>query len=84
MERANTPYPYGRMRGNPLRQRRTDCPVSARSGASAMSERDVLHAALMVNTDGQNAARADEGTFENIPLTQQPPTWGECPSDWVL
>eukprot|EP00959_Pyramimonas_sp_CCMP1952_P097536 2038920-Pyramimonas_sp.AAC.1 len=82
MKRANTPY--GRMRGNPLRQRRTDSPVSVRSGASATPERDMLQTALMVNTDGQNAARADEDTFENIPLAQQPPAWGEFPSNQIL
>eukprot|EP00959_Pyramimonas_sp_CCMP1952_P412024 8634218-Pyramimonas_sp.AAC.1 len=71
MERADTPR--GRMRGNPLRSRRTDSPVSVRSGASAMSERDVLQTVLMVNTDGQNAVRVDKDIVENIPLTQQYP-----------
>eukprot|EP00959_Pyramimonas_sp_CCMP1952_P006308 131954-Pyramimonas_sp.AAC.1 len=55
MERSN--MPCGRGRGNPLRSRRTESPVSARSG---MSERDMLHLVLMINADGQNTVRADE------------------------
>eukprot|EP00959_Pyramimonas_sp_CCMP1952_P125467 2623275-Pyramimonas_sp.AAC.1 len=49
-----------------------------------MSERDMMQTVLMVNADGQNAARADEDTFQDIPLTQQSPTWGEYPSDRIL
>eukprot|EP00959_Pyramimonas_sp_CCMP1952_P181658 3797992-Pyramimonas_sp.AAC.1 len=59
------------MRGHPLRSRRTGGPVSARSGASAISERDMLQTVLMVNAEGQNAVRVEEGTFENMPLTQE-------------
>eukprot|EP00959_Pyramimonas_sp_CCMP1952_P094428 1975514-Pyramimonas_sp.AAC.1 len=72
------------MRGSPLRQRRADSPVSVRSGASAMSERDVLQTALMVNTDGQMTVLADEDTFQDIPVTQQSPRWGEYPADWTF
>eukprot|EP00959_Pyramimonas_sp_CCMP1952_P200272 4188697-Pyramimonas_sp.AAC.1 len=79
MERAGAPCG-----SNPRRQRRTESPVSVRSGASAMSGRDMLQTVLMINSDGQNAVRADEDTCDNIPLTQQRPTWGEYPSDWIL
>eukprot|EP00959_Pyramimonas_sp_CCMP1952_P150491 3149472-Pyramimonas_sp.AAC.1 len=71
------------MRGNPLRPRLAGSPVCVRSGASAKSERDVLQTALMVNTDGQNAVRADEDTFENLPLTQLFPTWCEYASAYI-
>eukprot|EP00959_Pyramimonas_sp_CCMP1952_P189783 3970271-Pyramimonas_sp.AAC.1 len=54
--------PHGR--GNrPRSQRMTESPVSARSGIGAISERDMLHAVLMVNADGQMDMRADEDTF---------------------
>eukprot|EP00959_Pyramimonas_sp_CCMP1952_P176693 3693068-Pyramimonas_sp.AAC.1 len=69
MERSSPPY--GRARGSPRRSRRIEGgPVSVRSGASVIFERGMLHAVLMVNADGLNAVRADEDTFENIPLTQ--------------
>eukprot|EP00959_Pyramimonas_sp_CCMP1952_P122439 2559675-Pyramimonas_sp.AAC.2 len=72
--------PYGR----PLRQRRSESPVSARSGTSAISERDMLHAVLMVNPDGQIAVRADDDTFENTPLSpQHPHMYDEYPSAWT-
>eukprot|EP00959_Pyramimonas_sp_CCMP1952_P208482 4361024-Pyramimonas_sp.AAC.1 len=77
--------PHGRVRrGSPLRSRWTGSPVSTRSGASAMSEGDMPQTALMVNADGQNAARANEDTFENAPLTQQCPyRYDEYPTDWT-
>eukprot|EP00959_Pyramimonas_sp_CCMP1952_P263614 5513029-Pyramimonas_sp.AAC.1 len=59
------------MRGNPLRSRRTERPVSARSGASAIFERGMLQTVLMVNAGGQNAVRADADTFGNVPLTDR-------------
>eukprot|EP00959_Pyramimonas_sp_CCMP1952_P117760 2461944-Pyramimonas_sp.AAC.1 len=67
---ARASAPCGRMRGNPLCPRRTGRPVSVRSGASAMCESEVLQAILNVNADGQNAVRADEDFFENLPLAQ--------------
>eukprot|EP00959_Pyramimonas_sp_CCMP1952_P461827 9482237-Pyramimonas_sp.AAC.1 len=67
----HTYMPYGRDI-RPRSQRRTESPVSARSGNSAISERDILHAVLMVNTDGQVAMRADEDTFLNMPLSSTP------------
>eukprot|EP00959_Pyramimonas_sp_CCMP1952_P298993 6253884-Pyramimonas_sp.AAC.1 len=39
-----------------------------------MSERDMLHIVLMVNADWQIAMRADENTFENMPLSSQYPS----------
>eukprot|EP00959_Pyramimonas_sp_CCMP1952_P169054 3531585-Pyramimonas_sp.AAC.1 len=62
--------PCVRMRDHPLRSRWTDSPVSARSGASAMSERGALQTMLMVSADGQNAVRADEDSLDNAPLAQ--------------
>eukprot|EP00959_Pyramimonas_sp_CCMP1952_P195850 4094516-Pyramimonas_sp.AAC.1 len=41
-------------------QRRTESPVSMRSGNSGISEREMLHAVLMINTDGQMSMRAEE------------------------
>eukprot|EP00959_Pyramimonas_sp_CCMP1952_P256052 5348037-Pyramimonas_sp.AAC.1 len=55
----HTIAPHGRDI-RPRSQRRKQSPVSARSGNSAMSERDMLHAVSMVNPDGQVALRADE------------------------
>eukprot|EP00959_Pyramimonas_sp_CCMP1952_P391625 8206893-Pyramimonas_sp.AAC.1 len=74
------PAPHGSMPyGRSLRTRRTESPASARSGASATSERNMLHTVLMVNSDGQIAVRADCDTFENRPLSlQQPHMHGEC------
>eukprot|EP00959_Pyramimonas_sp_CCMP1952_P304136 6365427-Pyramimonas_sp.AAC.1 len=71
--------------GRPLRnQRRTEGPVSGRSGTSAISERDMLFAVLMVNADGQIALRVDEDTFENMPLSSQHPHMcDEYPSAWI-
>eukprot|EP00959_Pyramimonas_sp_CCMP1952_P055840 1166931-Pyramimonas_sp.AAC.1 len=77
--------PYGSVpHGRPLRTRRTENPESARSGASAISERDMLHVVPMVNADGQTAVRADEGTVENAPLSpQHHHMHGEYPSAWI-
>eukprot|EP00959_Pyramimonas_sp_CCMP1952_P454857 9470613-Pyramimonas_sp.AAC.1 len=58
-----------RARHRPRSQRRTETPVSARSGSSAISERGMLHTVLMVNTDGQMGMRADEVTSMNMPTT---------------
>eukprot|EP00959_Pyramimonas_sp_CCMP1952_P010554 221119-Pyramimonas_sp.AAC.1 len=60
--------PYGRDI-RPRNQPRAESPVSARSGSSAISDRDMPHAVLMVNADGQVAMRADEDTFLNLPLS---------------
>eukprot|EP00959_Pyramimonas_sp_CCMP1952_P406319 8515752-Pyramimonas_sp.AAC.1 len=43
-------HTYGRGT-RPRRQRRTESPASALSGVGAISERDMLHTVLMVNTD---------------------------------
>eukprot|EP00959_Pyramimonas_sp_CCMP1952_P313822 6569275-Pyramimonas_sp.AAC.1 len=78
--------PYGRDI-RPRSQRRTETPVSARSGSSAISERDMLHAVLMANADGQVAMRADEDdAFRNMPLSsaQRPHVRDECPSAWIF
>eukprot|EP00959_Pyramimonas_sp_CCMP1952_P120379 2517229-Pyramimonas_sp.AAC.1 len=70
--------------GRPRRARRIESPASTRCGASAVSERDMLHAVLMVNADEQIAARPDDDTFEATPLSpQQPPTYDEYPSAWI-
>eukprot|EP00959_Pyramimonas_sp_CCMP1952_P063220 1321346-Pyramimonas_sp.AAC.1 len=54
--------PYGRDI-RPRNQRRAESLACARSGASAISERDMLRTVLMVNTDGQIYTLADEDTF---------------------
>eukprot|EP00959_Pyramimonas_sp_CCMP1952_P257104 5371891-Pyramimonas_sp.AAC.1 len=77
--------PYGRDI-RPRGQRRTESPVSVRSGISAISERDMLHAALMVSADGQTGMRADEDTFLNLPATSasRPCAYDEYPTAWIL
>eukprot|EP00959_Pyramimonas_sp_CCMP1952_P230800 4824938-Pyramimonas_sp.AAC.1 len=37
----------------------------------------------MVNAEGQNAVRADEDTFENVPLPQQYPLRYDEHSEWI-
>eukprot|EP00959_Pyramimonas_sp_CCMP1952_P086728 1813817-Pyramimonas_sp.AAC.1 len=73
--------PYGRdLRSHS--QRRTESPVSMRSGNSGISERDMLHAVLIVNTDGQMSMRAEKDAFMNLPTasTSHPHTYDECPA----
>eukprot|EP00959_Pyramimonas_sp_CCMP1952_P015494 328425-Pyramimonas_sp.AAC.1 len=61
--------PHGRDT-RPRSQRRTESLASARSGISAISERDALHTTVsMVNADGQVGMRADEDAFMNVPAT---------------
>eukprot|EP00959_Pyramimonas_sp_CCMP1952_P298146 6236501-Pyramimonas_sp.AAC.1 len=50
----------------PRNQRRTESPASVRSGNTAISERDMLHAVFMVNTDGQMGMRADGDTVPEL------------------
>eukprot|EP00959_Pyramimonas_sp_CCMP1952_P116027 2425604-Pyramimonas_sp.AAC.1 len=73
--------PHGRDT-RPRSQRRAESPVSARSGISAISERDMLHNVLMVDTDGQMSMRADEHTLMNMPTSSAsgPCTYDECPT----
>eukprot|EP00959_Pyramimonas_sp_CCMP1952_P323443 6768426-Pyramimonas_sp.AAC.1 len=77
--------PYGRDT-RPRSQRRTESPLSARSGISAISERDMLHAVSIVNTDGQIGMRADEDTFMNMPLAYapHPHMHDEYPTAWTF
>eukprot|EP00959_Pyramimonas_sp_CCMP1952_P425209 8906699-Pyramimonas_sp.AAC.1 len=75
--------------GNPTvrsRDRLREGAVSARSGISAMPERDMLHIVLMVNTDGQMGMRADEGAFMNMPTTSasRPCARDEFPTAWIF
>eukprot|EP00959_Pyramimonas_sp_CCMP1952_P104928 2193321-Pyramimonas_sp.AAC.1 len=67
-------------------QRRTEGPVSMRSGNSGIPERDMLHTVLLVNTDGQMSMRAGEGTFMNLPTapTSHPYTYEEDPAAWIF
>eukprot|EP00959_Pyramimonas_sp_CCMP1952_P471829 9499045-Pyramimonas_sp.AAC.1 len=77
--------PYGRdLRSRS--QRRTEGPVSVRSGSSGISERDVLHTVLMVNTNGQIGMRAEEDTFMTLPTvsTSHPCTHDEYPTAWIF
>eukprot|EP00959_Pyramimonas_sp_CCMP1952_P452897 9467348-Pyramimonas_sp.AAC.1 len=57
-------------------------PRSQRRGTSAISERDVLHTMLIMNTNGQIGMRADEDTCLNIPLASapRPRAHDECPA----
>eukprot|EP00959_Pyramimonas_sp_CCMP1952_P421792 8836275-Pyramimonas_sp.AAC.1 len=71
LQSPHTSMPHGRDT-RPRSQRRTESPVGARSGIGAISERDMLHAVLMVSTDCQIDMRADEDTFMNVPLTSAP------------
>eukprot|EP00959_Pyramimonas_sp_CCMP1952_P099460 2079293-Pyramimonas_sp.AAC.1 len=66
----------------PRSQRRTESLASVPSGIGAISERDVLHTVLMVNTDGQMGMRADEDTFLNMPTTSasRPNAYDEYPA----
>eukprot|EP00959_Pyramimonas_sp_CCMP1952_P152476 3190326-Pyramimonas_sp.AAC.1 len=77
--------PHGRDT-RPRSQRRTESPVSVRSGISATSECDMLHTVLTVNTDGQMGMRADEDTFMNMPTTSasRPYTYDEYPTAWIF
>eukprot|EP00959_Pyramimonas_sp_CCMP1952_P223606 4675308-Pyramimonas_sp.AAC.1 len=77
--------PYGRDI-RPRNQRRTESPVSARSGNGAISERDMLHIVFMVDTDGRMGMRADEDTFLNLPTTSasHPCTYDEYSTAWVF
>eukprot|EP00959_Pyramimonas_sp_CCMP1952_P449391 9409693-Pyramimonas_sp.AAC.1 len=70
----------------PRSQRRTESRASARSVISAISERDMLHTVLMVNTDGQMGMRADEDTFMNMPTTSavRPYTYDQYPTAWIF
>eukprot|EP00959_Pyramimonas_sp_CCMP1952_P042365 886071-Pyramimonas_sp.AAC.1 len=70
----------------PRSQRRTQSPVSVRSGISAISERGMLHTVLMVNTDGQMGMRADEDTFLNLPAARasRPRAHDEYPTAWIF
>eukprot|EP00959_Pyramimonas_sp_CCMP1952_P233960 4889022-Pyramimonas_sp.AAC.1 len=68
LQSPRTRMPYGRDIC-PRNQRRTESRVSARSGSSAMSERDMLHTVCTVNTDGQIRVRADEDASLNLPTT---------------
>eukprot|EP00959_Pyramimonas_sp_CCMP1952_P398488 8349956-Pyramimonas_sp.AAC.1 len=63
-------------------QRRTENQVSMCSGSSGISEREMLHAVLMVNTDGQMSMRAEENTFIHLPTvsTSHPYTYDEYPT----
>eukprot|EP00959_Pyramimonas_sp_CCMP1952_P202676 4238308-Pyramimonas_sp.AAC.1 len=74
------------MHACPTGVRRAESPVDARSGASATAERDMLHAVLMVNTDGQIARRADEDALMNMPPSsaQRPHMCDEYPSAWIF
>eukprot|EP00959_Pyramimonas_sp_CCMP1952_P074229 1551290-Pyramimonas_sp.AAC.1 len=75
---------YGRDT-RPRSQRRAESPASVRSGISAISERDMLHAVLAVNTDGIGT-RADEDTFMNMPLASapHPHMHDEYPTAWIF
>eukprot|EP00959_Pyramimonas_sp_CCMP1952_P241119 5039054-Pyramimonas_sp.AAC.1 len=77
--------PYGRDI-RPRSQRRTESPVSVRSGSSAISERNGLHTVLMVDTGGQMGMRADEDAFLNLPTTSasRPCTHDEYPTAWIF
>eukprot|EP00959_Pyramimonas_sp_CCMP1952_P453742 9468719-Pyramimonas_sp.AAC.1 len=67
-------------------QRRTESPVSMRSGNTGISERDMQHTVLMVNADGQMSMRAGEDTFMNLPIvfTSHPYTYDEYPTAWIF
>eukprot|EP00959_Pyramimonas_sp_CCMP1952_P055234 1154712-Pyramimonas_sp.AAC.1 len=67
-------------------QRRTESPVSMRSGNSGISERDMLHAVLLINTDGQMGMRAEEDTSLNLftASASHPYMHGECPTAWIF
>eukprot|EP00959_Pyramimonas_sp_CCMP1952_P298992 6253863-Pyramimonas_sp.AAC.1 len=66
LQSSHAYMPYGRdLRSRS--QRRTESPVSMRSGNRGISERDMLHTLLMVNADGQMGIRAEEDAFMNMP-----------------
>eukprot|EP00959_Pyramimonas_sp_CCMP1952_P023207 488213-Pyramimonas_sp.AAC.2 len=85
LQSPHTYMPYGRD-PRPRNQRRTESPVSVRSGNSGISERDMLRTVCMVNTDGQMGMRADEDTFLNLPTTSASCrfTYDEYPSAWAF
>eukprot|EP00959_Pyramimonas_sp_CCMP1952_P393621 8247900-Pyramimonas_sp.AAC.1 len=70
----------------PRSRRRTESPVSMRSGSSGISERDMLHAVFMINTDGQMGMLADEDTILNLPTisTSHPYTNDEYPTALIF
>eukprot|EP00959_Pyramimonas_sp_CCMP1952_P358200 7500257-Pyramimonas_sp.AAC.1 len=76
--------PYARDT-RPRSLRKTESPATARSGVSAISERDMLHTVLMVNTDGQAGMRADEDTFMSMPTTSasRPHAYDGYPTAWI-
>eukprot|EP00959_Pyramimonas_sp_CCMP1952_P184356 3855032-Pyramimonas_sp.AAC.1 len=80
LQSQHTYMPYGR---DASAQSAQDSPASARSGISAISERDMLHT---VNTGGQMAMRANEDTFMSMPTTSasRPYTYDEYPTAWIF
>eukprot|EP00959_Pyramimonas_sp_CCMP1952_P339999 7120665-Pyramimonas_sp.AAC.1 len=56
----------------PRSQRRTENLANVRSGIIAISQRDMLHIVLMVNSYCQIGMRAHEDTSMNVPLTSEP------------
>eukprot|EP00959_Pyramimonas_sp_CCMP1952_P073730 1541220-Pyramimonas_sp.AAC.1 len=74
LQSSHSYMPYGRDL-RPRSQRRTESPASMRSGNSGISERDMLHTVLMINTDGQMRTRAEEDTFLSLPTASITPIY---------